>query len=211
MKLIAPGSDVDADLKLVRSVRSVLPPHVQLAVDVHGAFADVRSAIAYGAKLEHEGLRFLEDPFPSWQVSQVVSVAAALKLPIAAGEDLISPDSYTQLLAGGVSYLRADATATGGYGSAMDGIRAAEAVGASVAPHVWPHIHMPLASLSSSVVAIEVIPSYVGADPIDTLLVEPMPISGGAWVAPRQDGLYLPFDWELVAKSSNDRFRWDAA
>ncbi|WP_144762665.1 mandelate racemase/muconate lactonizing enzyme family protein [Curtobacterium sp. 9128] len=199
IKLIVPGHDLDSDLALVRRVQDVLPSSVQLAIDFHGAFADVEEAIAYCRNFDDLGLRFIEDPFPSYEVPSVRDVADSLSTPIASGEDVSTPSVLQDLIEGGVGYLRADATASGGYTAALKGIARATSYQAKVAPHVWPHIHMPLAASMTAVAAIEIIPHDTGADPIDLVLREPFPISDGRWITPPGDGLYLPLDWERVA------------
>ena len=198
IKLIVPGYDLSADVALVSDVSDVLRSGMQLAIDFHGAFQSTAAAGAYCRVFDEHGLRFIEDPFPSYVTDAVCEVASSIQTPVASGEDLIDVASYRMLLAGGTRYLRVDPTATGGYGAALDGIKAAENAGAIVAPHVWPHLNFPLASSSTSVGMIEVIPHSTGADPIDLLLEEPFPIRNGQWSAPAQPGLYLPFDWLRV-------------
>lgn len=73
----------------------------------------------------------------------------------------------------------------------MAGVRGAHA-------HVWPHLHAPLAFSTGSVAAIEVIPDYVGAEPLPLLLAEPYPIKKGVWEVSAGPGLALPLDWERV-------------
>lgn len=203
IKLIVPGHDLAADLALVADVHAEVRGQARLAIDFHGAFDTANSAIAYCRPFDDLGLRFIEDPFPSYDSDEVCAVASAMSTPIAAGEDLISVASYRILLNGGTRYLRVDATATGGYSAALQGIAASEAVGATVAPHVWPHIHQPLAGRSQTVGMIEIIPHSTGADPVDLLLDEPFPIRDGRWATPIQPGLYLPLNWSKVETFSD--------
>lgn len=203
IKLIVPGHDLPADLSFVSEVAAVLPTTVQLAIDFHGAFSDVGTASSYCRAFNDYGLRFIEDPFVSYETDSVLDVVSAVDTAIASGEDLITPSSYRQLIAGGVRYLRTDATATGGYSATLEGIAVADAHQAIVAPHVWPHIHMPLTARSPAISMIEVIPHYSGADPIDLILSEPFPIRDGRWRAPEQSGLYLPLDWDRVTATSS--------
>jgi L-alanine-DL-glutamate epimerase-like enolase superfamily enzyme len=209
IKLIVPGQDVKQDLAFVNAVAAVIPEDVALAVDFHGAFTDLEAAVSYMRAFDRHGLRFIEDPFPSYETDIVIRSAARVASPIASGEDLISTSSYRQLLAGGIGYLRVDATATGGYSAVLEGIEAAEVHGAVVAPHIWPHIHQPLASRSAAVGMLELIPHQSGSDPLDLLLQEPFPIVDGRWRPPEHQGLYLPLDWERVSACATARWAGD--
>lgn len=205
IKLIIPGHNLDHDLDLIGDINQILPSGVTLAADFHGAFHSVDEAVQYSEGLSDCGLRFIEDAFPSYESDIVSAFARAAGTPAAAGEDVMTPAAHRALLDGGVSYLRADATATGGYTAAVKSIAAAEDAAAWVAPHVWPHIHHPLSHTSTRVAMIETIPRYVGADPIVDLLLEDLPIVDGKWSPPQHEGLYLPLDWaraEAVASVS---------
>jgi len=208
IKLIIPGQDLDHDLDLINDIGQVLPPDVTIAADFHGAFHSVTEAVKYSEGLSSCGLRFIEDAFPSYESGMVSAFARSTATPVAAGEDVMTPAAHQTLLDGGVSYLRADATATGGYTAAMASLSAADDAQAWVAPHVWPHIHHPLSYASNRVAMIETIPSYVGADPIVDLLLEDLPIIDGTWSPPQHEGLYLPLDWARVAASASTHRTW---
>lgn len=198
MKLIVGGSDVRADAELVGAIAERIPPGVDIAIDVHGAFGDPVAAIAYAEAFVDLPVIFVEDPCPNFDIAELCEVARRSPLPIATGEDLISVSAYRQLISAGVSPLRVDATSIGGYTPALAGIRCADSVGAGIAPHVWPHVHMPMTAASEHVTTIEVIPEYVSADPLMSLLTEPLPIVAGAWHVSDGPGLDLPLDWEQI-------------
>ncbi|MCQ6272297.1 hypothetical protein M8J71_17670 [Pseudarthrobacter sp. R1] len=208
IKLIIPGHDLDHDLSLIDAISKILPPEVTVAADFHGAFGSVAEAVQYGEGLSGCGLRFIEDPFPSYESDMVSAFARSAGTPAAAGEDVMTPAAHRALLDGGVRYLRADATATGGYTAAVASIAAAEDAAAWVAPHVWPHIHYPLSHTSTRVAMIETIPRYVGADPIVDLLLEDLPIIDGRWSPPQHEGLYLPLDWSRIEGSASVSRSW---
>lgn len=202
IKLIVPGHEIEDDIDLVARVSEVLPAEVGLAIDFHGAFTDVPLAIDYCRAFERFDMVFIEDPFSSYDVGSVTAVARGIRTPVAAGEDVSTASTYGQLLDGGVGYLRLDATASGGYTAALSGLAAVETSGTIAAPHVWPHIHHPLASRSQFVGMVELIPHYSTADPVDLILREPFPLVDGHWRPPAHEGLYLPLDWERVAELS---------
>ncbi|NMR30532.1 mandelate racemase/muconate lactonizing enzyme family protein [Crystallibacter degradans] len=208
IKYMAQGTDPAEDARALRAVRDVLPPGVELAVDFHGVFTDAGSYAAHARHLEDLNLLFVEDPVPSFEIREVASAAGSVPLPLAAGEDLITPSNYADLLNGGVQYLRIDATTVGGFSAAAAGLAAAGEAGRMVLPHVWPHLHAPLAGTSDSVRALEIIPEYVGAEPISLLLSEPMPIRQGGWHSSTNPGLDFPLDWEAVQKYSTEQLNF---
>lgn len=207
IKLIVSGKDVADDLRYVEMVRDRVGPDIEIGIDLHGAYTRASEALPYIRAFQSAGIKFLEDPISSLETSQICAIAGSTDVPIASGEDLVTADSFEVLAAGGVSYLRVDATATGGYTAALAGVSAAERHGASVAPHVWPHIHAPLAAASPRVLSVEIIPEHVRADPITELLYEPMPIVNRRWVSPEEPGLYLPLDWERVRSAASAEVR----
>lgn len=198
IKVMLPGLDFTTDLRLVETIAQRLPADRVLAVDAHGILSP-GTAVDRVRDLSEFSLLFLEDPFPSREVSKVANLARQTSVAIASGEDVDTPDSYRQLADAGVRYLRLDATTVGGYTSALEGIEGVQGNSIAVLPHVWPHIHAPLSGVSNSrITAIEMIPSYVGADPVDKLLTEEPLIRDGRWQHSNSPGLYLPIDFERV-------------
>lgn len=201
VKLMIKGSDGAEDAAFAERVSERMRGRARLAIDTHGALASLEEAPRYLRHFEGLPIEFLEDPFPSYESLAVTEFAGVSDVPVASGEDLVTPDTYRQLVEGGVRLLRVDATATGGYSAALEGTFAASAAGVSVLPHVWAHIHSALSGTSEAgLAALEVTPDYVGADPIDLMLTEPMPIVDGRWRAPEVPGLYLPLDFDEIAR-----------
>ncbi|WP_150954609.1 mandelate racemase/muconate lactonizing enzyme family protein [Microbacterium testaceum] len=204
IKLIVPGHDLATDMKFVADVVDRLNPQVGLGIDFHGAFTTVDEAVAYGSAFRDFDLDFIEDPFPSYEIGAVTAAAKRLTTPVASGEDLMSATSYDLLVADGVRVVRADVSASGGYTEVLAASQRARAAGARVAPHVWPHLHFPLALAAADLV--EVIPHTTGADPIDQVLYEPFPIKDGRWKTQVDPGLYLPIDWARAALTASASF-----
>ncbi|ANZ28556.1 hypothetical protein A4U64_27145 (plasmid) [Rhodococcus sp. WB1] len=211
LKLILHGHDRAVDLDLYDRVRAAHPETIAVAVDFHGAFDSPLQAVEHCAGLRERDVRFVEDPFPSAQWRQVAEFAQRSGLPVASGEDLPGPSGYEDLLAGGVSYLRVDVTASGGYTAGIAAVTAAEHWSAHIAPHVWPHFHAPLAAASTSVAVVEVIPDYVGAEPLWALLTEKAPIVDGHWKTPTEPGLALPLDLDAVSHYASAQWHTEIA
>lgn len=74
-------------VETVESIRKEVGPEVDLMVDVHGPpWMTTRDAIALGRELERYDLLFYEDPVAPENVEALARVAAAVEIPIAAGE-----------------------------------------------------------------------------------------------------------------------------
>jgi L-alanine-DL-glutamate epimerase-like enolase superfamily enzyme len=167
VKLMLSVTDPDGDRALVAAARAALGG-LDIAVDFHGGHREPREAAAALARLDDEGLVFLEDPFPGHDLARLRELADLVDVPLAVGEDLVEESTVDALLdIAGV--LRVDATSSGGLSFARRAVRRATSAGRAVIPHVFEDTHRPLASLSSAVAAIERIPPGVGADPIDRL------------------------------------------
>lgn len=201
MKYMVQGVDAAQDLRALSRAREILPAGVELAADFHGVFHRAEDYARHSAGLADLGLLFAEDPVPAFETREVGRCVGAAGLDIASGEDVITPSAYRELSGHGVRYLRVDATTVGGPALARAGLD--PAAPGSVLPHVWPHLHAALAERSEAVRALEVIPDYVGAEPLSRILSEPMPISGGRWSHSTRPGLDLPLDWEAVARTAS--------
>jgi galactonate dehydratase len=74
-------------LAKVEAMRREVGPNVDLMVDIHGPpWLTTKDAIAMGKALEPYGLLFYEDPVAPENIEAIARVAAAVNLPIAAGE-----------------------------------------------------------------------------------------------------------------------------
>lgn len=213
VKVMLPGRGRARDRELVDAVAARLPSNVELAVDLHGMYSDdeldvsVSEALAHVEALGDRAFGFIEDPFPTQSVRGVRRFARASATPTASGEDANGSSVLAALVEDGVGVLRVDATTAGGLTTLEPAIRTAENWGVRILPHVWPHVHGALAGLSLEIDQLEVIPSYVGADPIWMLLEEEAPIENGLW---RSDGAgpAMPFSVGKVAAYAAESWEW---
>ena len=78
---------VDDPLARVAAIRQAVGPEIDLMVDIHGPpWLTTADAIRMGQKLEEYDLFFYEDPVAPEDIEAIARVAAAVNLPIAAGE-----------------------------------------------------------------------------------------------------------------------------
>lgn len=187
VKVMVPGVEEEMDRRIFTEIASVVRGRARLGVDLHGTCRSVDDAWRAAAAFSALGAEFLEDPFPGHPIARLSRYAETGDLPLAVGEDLVGTDLIREL-ATISTYLRVDATASGGYTFARTALDVAAEVGGRVMPHVFPAIHAPLAGISDVVEAIEIIPAYVGADPIDLITDDLVAQPFGR----------LAFDWRAV-------------
>lgn len=199
IKVMVPGLDPRADEKLVGTIRDALPSRCAMAVDLHGMFQTLDEAVTYSAWLNSCGLSFIEDPFPSAQWREVAAFQSRSSVPVASGEDLVGLGDFLDLMEAGIPILRVDATASGGFTTALRVLRAVSDGGVRIIPHVWPHFHVHLAACSAQVSFLEVIPDYVGSDPMWHLLTDGPHVRAGAWNTGDRPGTGLDIDVDSVA------------
>ncbi len=190
--------DLDEDLGAIAALSATVRGRADLLVDAHGAYA-AHTALAVGRALEGFGVAWLEDPLPPEDVDGYVALAAALELPIAAGEtectrwqfeerlarravDLILPDICR---AGGITEGRKIATVAD-----VHNIKWAAHVSMGSAVHVAAAAHLAAASANFLIFEFSSTPNPIG----DTLLKSPLHPIGGELRVPDGPGLGIEFD-----------------
>ncbi len=207
VKFMLPGHDRDFDERLVKLARESLPDWCTIAVDLHGMFQSREESADYCAWLNAAGVAFIEDPYASSQWREVGAFQVSSVTPVASGEDLPNLGGFQDLLEAGVRKIRLDATTCGGVSSALQVLKEAALRPVEILPHVWPHLHVHLAALSTQIPFIEVIPDYVGADPMWSLLADPVSYEGGLWPAPDIAGVGMSVDIAAVQQNSVSHWR----
>ena len=124
---------------------------------------------------------------------------AALKTPIAAGEDAIDAEALFGI-AKAVGVLRVDATTCGGVAQAVTVIQAAGLQGCDVLPHVHHHLHAQLAGALPEIRFLEIIPEETGADPAHLLMQRRPRVDDGLVVLDEEPGAGLALYWDAVER-----------
>jgi L-alanine-DL-glutamate epimerase-like enolase superfamily enzyme len=199
VKVMLKGDDPDFDLRYVRAVTSRAPGRV--AADAHWSWTTLTDALRVCRQLDDAGLAFLEDPFPPHAIELTTALAARLRTPLAAGEDVPGARAMLQL-ASHVAVLRVDATTCGGITGALAALHAAGLSGCNVLPHVFAPLHVHLACAFGHVEAVEWIPEASGADPLETLLLRPPRPKDGQLIPDPHPGVGLELDWTRVMARS---------
>jgi L-alanine-DL-glutamate epimerase-like enolase superfamily enzyme len=126
------------DVASVVQARGVVGDGVDLMLDTNCPWS-VEEAIAMGRRLEPLGLRWLEEPvWPPEDYAGLARVRAALRIPIAAGENDATAFGLRDLIAAGAAdVVQPSVTKVGGLGEMRKVATLAAAAGATFQPHSY--------------------------------------------------------------------------
>ncbi len=114
LKLKVGSLDPNDDLRRIKAVRDVIQPHVKLSVDANGRW-DLPTAMHVGRRFREYDVLWFEEPLWFDDVFSHAALARAIDTPIALGEQLYSPDAFSQFIrAGALHYVQPDVTRLGG-------------------------------------------------------------------------------------------------
>ncbi|MBI2917101.1 MAG: mandelate racemase/muconate lactonizing enzyme family protein [Chloroflexi bacterium] len=195
MKMRVGGeSNPEKEVERVRVVREAIGRDIALMLDANQAWSPSQAVIT-GRKLEPLDIYWLEDPVAAEDIDGCARVAAALDIPIAAGEREFARPGFRRLLEGkAIDIAIVDLQRAGGI---TEWTKVAAMLGAwnipvatHVAPEVLCHAFAPLANG----LTVEYMPWSFG------LLKELPQIENGFLPLPQKPGLGFELDEEALAK-----------
>lgn len=199
VKVMLSGNDPDFDVAYAKTITDIAPGRI--AVDAHWSWTSISEAYDTCRRLDDLGLVFIEDPFGPSAHSHLERLAAKLRTPLAAGEDMPGQESLSSI-ADVVGRLRVDATTCGGIDAAMGAAETAASKGVAVLPHVFPTLHAQLAGALHSIEMVEEIPHGTRADPLHELLLRDIQVVDGQCQIDHEPGAGIALDWEMVSRYS---------
>ncbi len=190
------------DLASVAAVREAIGSEVALMLDVNCPWTPAE-AIRMGRALAEYDLAWLEEPvWPPEDYRGLAEVAAALEVPIAAGENEATAVGFRELLAGrAADILQPSVTKVGGLGEAKKVCALAAAWNREVVPHSF-YLGPGLAATLHLIAATPGIRwvELAAAELATPLLTEPVRAVDG-WVAvPTGPGLGVAVNEEALAR-----------
>lgn len=180
-------TDVTAAVARTRALREAVGPDVDLLVDANWAWT-VDQAVELGRALAPFGLRWLEDPLPADDVDGLRQIAAAVPVPLCAGETYHAPHQFRELL---------DTRAVGTVmidlevGGVTEWLRIAEIAAGydvPVASHTCTEVSAHVVAAAGNATAVEYVP-WARA-----LFTDPLPLRAGRLALPDRPGLGLELD-----------------
>ncbi|MCE2404602.1 MAG: mandelate racemase/muconate lactonizing enzyme family protein [Dehalococcoidia bacterium] len=179
-----------------RVVREAIGPEADLLVDINQGWTPYH-AIRMGRMLERYEFGWLEDPVDHRDVAGSARVAAALDMPVCAGEYHYGKEPFLRLLnAQAMDIAMVDLLRVGGVTEWRKAAALAETFTVPVASHLLPEIAVHLVAAVPNGLTVEYMPWSL------PLFLETPRVQDGMMVLPHAPGLGLELDEEKVARWS---------
>jgi len=203
------ASVLEQPVAVIKELRKVLGDDIDLCIDVHGPpWYTVPDAIRVGQELEEYDLLFYEDPVPPENVESLAKVAAAVNVPIAAGERSATLYGFRELIERDiVDVIQPDMGRAGGILQVKKVAAQAEAHHIQVAPHDGsngPIAEAAAVHLLASIPNCLILEHLVDDVPWRYEIATELPVVDGYIEVPTKPGLGVELD-EAVAVAHPSR------
>ena len=186
-------ADEDEDVARVRAVRDAIGPASGLMIDVNQAW-DLKRTLRMADRLAEFDLLWLEEPMPFDRVDDYTAVCAAIPMPLCTGESNYYKDEIVRLVTHrATDFVMPDLMRMGGVTEWMKAVKACEALGATVTPHLFMEHSAHLAAASANVVWQEYQPWW------QPIMKNPVEIEDGAIRLSDRPGFGIELDQAAVA------------
>ncbi|MDE0204755.1 MAG: o-succinylbenzoate synthase [Candidatus Tectomicrobia bacterium] len=200
------AESVEAERERVAAVQNAIGERLKLRLDANGAW-DETTAVATLRALEGYDLEFVEQPVACGNLPMMRRVRQAVNTPIAADEDVTSPEQAARLLrAGAAQILVIKPMVVGGLRLAREIISTAQSYGADCV--VTTSIDTGIGIAAALHLAATLPPpapacGLATSDLLATdLLASPLPVRGGHMRLPDAPGLGVLLDEEALTRCS---------
>lgn len=187
------------DAERVRVARETLGPEVQLAVDANNAYADVATAIRAARMLEKYDIWWLEEPVWPDNIPAMAEVAAALDVPVAAGEIESTRWGFRRLMEA-IDILQPDFTVAGGVTECIKIAHMAACYDVPIAPHWMPNLHVHLAAAVPNALTVEYFVLEEDVLNFEHVVKEPLQPVNGVIRVPQRPGHGVELDDQAVTQ-----------
>ena len=194
-------SDISRSVEFCAKIRAAVGDKADLLFGTHGQFS-TGGAIRMGQAIEPYAPLWYEEPIPPDNVDEMAKVAAAVRIPVAAGERLSTKGEFAAVLrAGAATILQPALGRAGGIWEGKKIAAIAEVYNAQVAPHLYAG---PV-EWAANVHLAASIPNLLMAETIETpfhaaLIRNTIRVEGGYITPPTAPGLGIDFD-EVLARA----------
>jgi L-alanine-DL-glutamate epimerase-like enolase superfamily enzyme len=195
-------AELDRSEAFCREIRAAVGDRADMLFGTHGQFTTA-GAIRVGRRIEPYDPLWFEEPVPPDNPLEMARVAAAVRVPVAAGERLTTKAEFAALLrAGGAGILQPSLGRVGGLLEARKVAAIGEAFNAQVAPHLYAG---PIA-WAAGVQLAATIPNFLLLETIGTgregfharLLDRPLDWDDGYVRVPDRPGLGVELDEDVA-------------
>jgi L-alanine-DL-glutamate epimerase-like enolase superfamily enzyme len=207
VKIPAGGLPAREEEAWVAAAREAVGPDVDLAIDTHWTWSDVRSARRVLERLEDYRLDWIEDPLWPEALPAAAELRRHLRTPIAIGDELSGRWAYQQMLEPRAADVwRLDITTVGGYTEARRILSLAAAWGISVSPHIYVELHVHLAASDASVIGVEYVTPGSEIDLSHRFITRSLTPTSGWLDVPTEPGLGIELDLDRIRSTATEAF-----
>ena len=192
-------SDISLSVQFCKKIREAVGDKADLLFGTHGQFS-TGGAIRMGQAIEPYSPLWYEEPIPPDNTHEMAKVAAAVRIPVAAGERLSTKNEFAAVLRAGAATIMQPALGrAGGIWEGKKIAAIAEVYNAQVAPHLYAG---PV-EWAANVHLAASIPNLLMAETIETpfhaaLIRNTITVEGGYITPPTAPGLGIDFDEALA-------------
>ncbi len=186
--------DYREDLQRVKAVREAIGDDIHLMVDANQAWRPAE-AIQIGKRLEEYNIYFLEEPVSNNDIPGMAKVAAALDVPIAAGEMEFTRYAFRELLtAGAIDIVQPDPMRNGGITECMKICTLADTWNLPVTSHFYIELMVHVLAAIPNALYLEYIQVFV--ESLNEVIVHPVEVKNGMMQVPQRPGHGVEFSKE---------------
>jgi len=197
------GMNPDKDEEMIRTIREVLGPNIQIMVDV-GRFVNLTpaQAIKLAKRLEKYNIFWLEEPLPPEDISGYKMLSDAVDVYIAAGESEYNMQGFKEYITNrAVDIVQPDVTKAGGLTVARKIVDLCEAWNVMMVPHGFSSVVNVAANLQlvASIPRAFILEYRRTPSPlISRLSKKPLTYEDGHLKIPSEPGLGIEIDYSVV-------------
>ncbi|HVY99910.1 MAG TPA: mandelate racemase/muconate lactonizing enzyme family protein [Dongiaceae bacterium] len=196
------GQSGELDVALVAAARKAGGPDFDLMIDVGFGWKSARQAINVVRRMEEHNPFWIEEPFEPDEYGKYAALAAAVKTPIAAGEEETTLADFERLVTtGGVEVVQPDVTRAGGILECLKIADYARRMGRRCVLHAWSTGIIKAATLHvlAAMDEAEYMEYCVQTTDLNQRLVpEKFPVVDGFVAIPNGPGLGIELDEKVL-------------
>lgn len=193
--------DPEKDYQMFRECKRVTGDDIPLSFDPNNGYS-VSTAIRQGRRFEELGIYHYEEPVAQHDYDGIAQVAAALDVPVSAGEHEYTRWQFRDLIhQARVDIIQPDVVKCGGISE----MKRIATLGEVYNKHFVPHQTQPTIGTAANVHVIASLlwatrpQEYTGQNPVlDSVFVEPLTFVDGYITVPKTPGLGLTIDQQRL-------------
>jgi muconate cycloisomerase len=209
------GRDPDYDVKIVREIRGIVGPAVDIVVDANQGWPTAKAAIRVIRQMEEFGVRYVEQPVEG--LAQMAQVTQAVDTPIMADESAWTAHDVIEIVErGAADMISMYTTKPGGLLKAKKLAAVAEAAGLPLnvnGSHETgvgnaANLHLVASTLAVTEAGVFPVTTVRGQEPTkmagrmyeDDIVTESFRFDDGAMIVSDKPGLGVELDWDKVER-----------